>query len=89
MVKKIAIVVRDRIQEALRMSVGATLSNDDISVFIMDKKLESDYDLSINLEMLSDLKVKIFTNNSDNAFEQKTTGEIARMLTEYDIVIPY
>ncbi len=89
MAKKIAILVRDRIQETLRMAVGATLANDNVDVFIMDEKLETDYDLSVNLEMLSDLKARIFTNNPDNPFDQKTTGEIARMLTEYDIVIPY
>ncbi len=89
MVKKIAILVTDRKHEALRMAVGATLSNDEVNVFIMDEKLETDYDLSINLEMLSDLKVKIFSNNPDNQFEHKTTGEISSMLTEYDIVIPY
>ena len=89
MVKKIAIIIRDRKDEALRMAVGSTLSNDDVSVFIMDEKLETDYDISINLQMLSDLKVNIFSNNPENQFEQKTTEEIAAMLTEYDVIIPY
>ncbi len=89
MAKKIAIIVRDRKEETLRMAVGATLANDKVDVFIMDEKLETDYDLSVNLEMLTDLKARIFTNNQDNPFDQKKTREIARMLTEYDIVIPY
>lgn len=89
MVKKIAIIIRDRKDEALRMAVGATLSNDYVSVFIMDEKLETDYDTSVNLQMLSDLKVKIFSNNPENPFEQKNTEEIAAMLTEYDVIIPY
>ena len=89
MVKKIAIIIRDRKDEALRMAVGSTLSNDAVSVFIMDEKLETDYDISINLQMLSDLKVKIFSNNPENPFEQKNTEEIAAMLTEYDVIIPY
>ncbi|MBI5665049.1 MAG: hypothetical protein HZC49_08215 [Nitrospirae bacterium] len=89
MKKKIAIIVRDRKSEALRMAVGATLSNDEVSVFIMDDKLEMDDDTSVNIEMLSDLKAKIFSNNPENPFEQKTTEEIARMLSEYDVVIPY
>lgn len=89
MVKKIAIIVRGRKHEALRMAVGATLSNDEVSVFIMDEKLEKDYDINVNLQMLSDLKVKIFSNNPENQCEQKTTDDIAGMLTEYDIVIPY
>lgn len=89
MKKKIAIFVRDRKSEALRMAVGATLSNDDVSVFVMDDRLEIDEDVEVNLEMLSDLGVKIFSNHPENPFEQKTTSEIARMLSEYDIVIPY
>ncbi len=89
MPKKIAIVVTDRKHEALRMAVGATLANDEVSVFIMDEKLETDYDINVNLEMLSDLKVSIFTNNRENPFEQKTIEDIARMLPEYDVVIPY
>jgi hypothetical protein len=89
MAKKIAIIVTDRKHEALRMAVGATLANDEVSVFIMDEKLEADYDMNVNLEMLSDLKVSIFTNNSENPFEQKTIEDIALMLPEYDVVIPY
>jgi len=89
MKKKIAILVRDRKPEALRMAVGATLSNDEVSVFIIDHKLEIDDDIEVNLEMLSDLKAKIFSNHPENPFEQKSTAEIALMLSEYDVVIPY
>ncbi|HBH62596.1 MAG TPA: hypothetical protein DDX85_12850 [Nitrospiraceae bacterium] len=89
MKKKIAILVRDRKSEALRMAVGATLSNDEVSVFIIDHKLEIDDDIEVNLEMLSDLKAKLFSNHPENPFEQKSTAEIALMLSEYDVVIPY
>ena len=89
MAKKIAVLVRDRIGEALRMSVGATLADDEISVFIMDSKLEPDDDMSLNLETMPDLDVRIVSNNPDNPYEQMTTEEIARALPEYDIVIPY
>jgi hypothetical protein len=89
MKKKIAILVRDRKAEALRMAVGATLSNDDVSVFIMDDKLEIDDEVELNIEMLSDLKAKIYSNHPENPFEQKTTVEIGLLLSEYDVVIPY
>jgi len=89
MKKKIAILVRDKKAEALRMAVGATLANDDVNVFIIDDKLEIDDDIEVNLEMLSDLKAKIFSNHPENPFEQKSTAEIALMLSEYDVVIPY
>jgi len=89
MKKKIAILVRESKTEALRMAVGATLSNDEVSVFILDDKLETDDDVEVNLQMLSDLNVRIFSNNPENPFEQKTTADIARMISDYDVVIPY
>ncbi len=89
MTKKIAVLVRDRKHEALRMAVGATLMNDVVHVFVMDKKLEDDEETEINLQMLEDLKAKVFSNNPENKFEQKTTEEIAVMLTDYDVVVPY
>lgn len=89
MQKKIAILVRDRPHEALRMAVGATLSNDEVTVFILNGKLETDEETSVNLQMLSDLKVRIFSNNAENPIEQKSTEDIARMLTGYDVVVPY
>lgn len=89
MAKKIAVLVRDRKEEALRMAVGATLMNDEVHVFVMDEKLEIDYDTGTDLQMLKDLKASVFSNNPDNAFEQRTTEEIAAMLPDYDVVIPY
>ncbi len=89
MTKKIAVLVRDRKHEALRMAVGATLMNDEVHVFVMDEKLESDEEIEINLQMLEDLKAKVFSNNPENEFEQKTTEEIAAMLVDYDVVVPY
>ena len=87
--KRIAVIVRDRKSEALRMAVGLTLADDEVNVFIMDDKLESDDDISLNLETLSVLDCAIYTNNPANKFEQKSTEEIADSLTGYDIVIPY
>jgi len=71
------------------MAVGATLSNDEVSVFVMNDKLEIDYDIEVNMQMLEDLKVKIFSNNPENNFEQKSIEDIANMLPDYDLVIPY
>lgn len=89
MAKKIAILVRDRKHEALRMAVGATLADDEVNVFVMDDKLEPDDGMSLNLETLVDLDVKVFSNNPDNQLEQKSIEGIARTLPEYDVIIPY
>lgn len=89
MAKKVAVLVRDRKHEALRMAVGATLVDDEVSVFVMDDKLEPDEGMSLSLETLSDLDARIFTNNPANPYEQMTTEEIAKTLAKYDIIVPY
>lgn len=90
MAKKIAVIVRDRQAEAVRMAVGLTLADDEVNVFIMDKKIDlSDDAVALNVETLGDLDVKVFSNNPENKFEQMSTEEIARNLVNYDSVIPY
>jgi len=89
MAKKVAVLVRDRQDEALRMSVGLTLADDEINVFIMDKKLQSNEANDLNVETLGDMGATIYSNNPENKFEQMSTEEIARALTAYDVIIPY
>lgn len=90
MAKKIAVVVRDRQAEALRMAVGLTLDDDEVNVFVMDKKIDdSDEAVSLNVETCNDLDVKIYSNNPENNFEQMSTEDIARALVNYDTVLPY
>ena len=89
MTKKIAVLVRDRQEEALRMAVGLILENDEVNIFVMDGKLEDSESLTLTLETLKELNVKIYSNNPQNSFEQMSTENIARVLVNYDSVIPY
>lgn len=90
MSKKIAVVVRERQAEALRMAVGLTLEDDEVNVFVMDNKLDvTDEAISLNVETCNDLDVKIYSNNPENAFELMSTEDIARTLVNYDSVLPY
>ena len=89
MAKKVAVLVRERQDEALRMSVGLTLADDEINVFIMDKKLQSNEANDLNVETLGDMGAKIYSNNPENKLEQMSTEEIARALAAYDVIIPY
>lgn len=89
MKKKIAVVVRERQAEALRMAVGLTLEDDEVNVFIMDGKLENTPAITLNIETLNELGIRIVTNNAENNFEFMSTGDIARALVNYDSVIPY
>ena len=89
MPKKIAVLVRDRQEEALRMAVGLTLENDEVDVFVMDRRLEENDDIAMNLEFLRELNVRIYSNNPQNNFDQMSTEAIGRTLLNYDSVIPY
>jgi hypothetical protein len=89
MAKKVAVLVRDRQDEALRMAVGLTLADDEINVFIMDKKLESNEANDLNVETLGDMDAKVYSNNPENKVEQMNTEEIAKALTAYEVIIPY
>ncbi len=87
--KKVAVLVRDRQVEALRMAVGLTLADNEVTVFIMDRMLPKDEARGMSLEALRDMKVNIFSNVADNNFNYMKTEDIARSLTEYSIAIPY
>jgi hypothetical protein len=89
MAKKVAVLVRDRQDEALRMAVGLTLADDEINVFIMDRKVESNEANDLNVETLGDMDAKIYSNNPENKVEQMSTEEIAKALAAYDVIIPY
>jgi hypothetical protein len=89
MKKKIAVIVRDRQAEALRMAVGLTLANDEVNVFVMDVPLERSDETDMSLQALKELGVRIYSNVRDNETVFMETGEIARALVHYDNIIPY
>lgn len=90
MTRKIAVLVTDRQGEALRMSLGLTLMDDAVHVYLLDKRFDLSEADSTNIEMMKELDVEFFTNNQENEdAEHVSTEEMARKLTDYDHVIPY
>ena len=88
--KKIAVIVRDRTAEALRVSGGLTLADDTVEVFILDRKLDkADPENAMPLELVTDLELKVYSNNAENGYTTITTEEMAKKLLEYDVVVPY
>ena len=88
--KKIAVLVRDRQGEALRMAVGITLMDDVIDVYVLDRKVEETEANTFNIETLKDLGMNIFTNYEGNGgITFFSTEEIAKKLLRYDHVLPY
>lgn len=88
--KKIAVIVRDRQGEALRVSGGLTLADDTIEVFVLDSTLDKNSpEVASPLELVTDLDLKMYSNNPDNGCTTITLEEMARKLLEYDMVVPY
>jgi hypothetical protein len=88
--KKIAVIVRDRPAEALRVAGGLTLADDTIEVFVLDKKLDkSNAEIAAPLELVTELELKMYSNNPENGYTAITLEEMAKKLLEYDIVVPY
>ena len=90
MPKKIAVIVRDRQSEALRMAIGLILKDDIIDVYILDKIIESTEQNQLNLETMQDMEMKAFSNIRENdTMDYLTTEEIAGKLSQYDHVLAY
>ena len=88
--KKIAVIVRDRPAEALRVAGGLTLADDTIEVFILDGKLDKNNpEVATPLELVTELDLKIYSNNSENGYATMTLEEMSKRLLEYDVVVPY
>ncbi|MBF0538147.1 MAG: hypothetical protein HQL03_07840 [Nitrospirae bacterium] len=90
MPKKIAVLVRDRQGEALRMSIGITVMDDIIDVFVLDKKIVENEENSMNLEMIKDMGMNLCTNIKDyDDIQYVATEEIGKKLLEYDNILAY
>jgi hypothetical protein len=90
MAKKIAVIIRDRQEEALRMALGLILMDDVIDIFVIDGKVKDSETVSTNIETMKDMDMDLYTNCRDNDnMEYLATEEIAQQLLGYDIVLPY
>lgn len=90
MAKKIAVLIRDRQEEGLRMAVGLTLKDDKVDVYVLDRELEVSENNSLNLETLELMEAGVFTNvDGVEGLAFIETEEMAGRLTSYDSVLPY
>lgn len=90
MAKKIAVLIRDRQGEGLRMGVGLTLADDAVDVYVLDREVERNEENDLNLETMKDMGVNVYTNHKGNAeLEYLSTVDIAKKLPQYDNIVPY
>jgi len=88
--KKIAVLVREHQQEALRMAVGITLMDDIIDVYVLDRQVEDSEMNALNLETIEMMDMKMYTNFKGNGnMTLLTNDDIADRLLEYDHIVPY
>ena len=72
------------------MSLGLTLLDDVVDVYVMGVKLENTGEDALHLETIKEMEMKIYTDCKENAgLEFVPTEEIARRLAGYDHVLPY
>lgn len=90
MKRKLAIVVRGRQSEALRMALGLTLADDEVDVFVLDQPLPAGALSSVDQELMQEMGMHLYSNHPGNAgMVQLSSEEIALRLVEYDHVLPY
>ncbi len=90
MEKKIAVIIRDRQEEALRMALGLLLLDDTVDVFFLDRAIENTEKNRLQLKTAAEMEINLYTNCSENQdIEQLSVEEIAARLMTYDIVLAY
>ena len=90
MAKKIAVLTRDRQGEALRMALGIILMDDVIDVYVLDRQLEENADINLNIQTMEDMDMQLYTNcRENNNLDYLTTEEIAQKLCDYDHIVFY
>lgn len=90
MKKNIAVLVRDRQGEALRMALGLALADDAVDVYVLDRKLADTADNRLYLATLKEFEFRIFTNQPENeGLEYLSVQQIAQRLPQYDHTLPY
>lgn len=87
----------DNLWEGLRSCLGLGVEMIETHMFVLgrvciSKEREEAY--AENLEFLDDLEGKAITNNQENAvrwplFEYMSLDSMARMLPDYDLIIPF
>ena len=90
MQKKIAVLVRDRQSEALRMSLGLSLVDDVVDVYVLDHTLQATGEAAAHVETLREMEMQIYTNRRENeGMQYLPAGEIAQRLPQYDHILAY
>lgn len=86
--KRIAVIVRDRQSEALRMSIGLTILEDLVEIYLTEPLKEED-EMTLQLEGVRELNIPVFSISGDSGFEDITIEAMAERLLKADNIIAY
>ena len=87
---KIAVVIHGRQAEAIRMSSGITLMDDEVDIFFLDTKMDGSDELEMMLEIAQEMELSLFSNDADNAsMTFLSTDDLHNKLLSYDHIIAY
>jgi hypothetical protein len=88
--KRIALLVRDRPAEALRVAVGLTLADNTVEVFVLDPLPPDDAAAAVYLEVLAELRLPVRTTVPGNAgLASLPVAALARELLGFDHILAY
>lgn len=72
------------------MSIGLTLMDDVVDIYVLNRKLENTESVAANLETIKDLELNMYSDYSEQDYaEQVSIDQIANAMTDYDHVLPY
>jgi len=87
---KIAVLINDRQAEAIRMSSGITLLDDEIEMFFLDATIDGSDEVEMMLEIAGEMELPMFSNVAENTQMTIMSAEdVHKKLLEYDHIIAY
>jgi len=95
MSKRVAVLIRDRERqyEGLRTALGLLLEDHEVSMFVLDHEVDTAEAYQENVELLDEMDGKRYSNAPVNVerhgFAPTNLSEVAAMLRDNDLVIPY
>ncbi|MDA8085259.1 MAG: hypothetical protein M0Z75_01000 [Nitrospiraceae bacterium] len=87
--KKIAVIVRQRTDEALRMALGLTLFDDRVDVYLTGAGPARTEQNRMNMEMLRAMGAGLFSLCEADEFTRVDEDAMPGLLLGYEVVIAY
>ncbi len=72
------------------MSIGLTLMDDSVDVYVLSRRLDRTDSIAANLDTIRELELPIYSDVRDQDYaEYLSTEQISNRMPEYDHVLPY